>query len=369
MWFAALLGCLTGKVANKQERRWGRRAVPPRQRKRSASYRPRLEGLEDRIVPSGGYDFTTIDDPNGTRGGVALGINSRGDIVGQYADANFVGHGFLLSHGEYTTLDDPNGVNGTSPAAINASGQIVGTYVEANFVGHLFLLSGGQYTTLPDPNNGYRLTQPQGINNSGQIVGYYIDANFVGHGFLLSGGQYTTLDDPNALPPVRPRFTIAQGISDSGKIVGYYFDGNFVHGFLATPSQHGSAASAPSPAVHPGNAGVMERSLPLRTAALDHARLLRVQESIEAGEFGGVLGQSQSHTVPGSTTPVVTVPTRNGDATGLKGHGSDTPILNGQGSGSRILFAAATRSTDLNAIEFTAFDRKDSSLDPGLFVP
>jgi probable HAF family extracellular repeat protein len=422
-----------------------RRSVPLRHRKRCASNRPWLEGLEDRTVPSGSYVFTTIDDPNGTGGSQADGINSRGDIVGAYIGAdNILLHGFLLSHGQYTTLDDPNGVNGTIPNGINASGQIVGTYFDANGSTHGFLLSGSQYTTLDVPNSIY--TNPSGINDRGQIVGQYVDpsrgflnflfsdgqfttisgpngpllagadainsrgdivgtfldevrvehlfllrggrytifdvpnqsifstpfgindlgqivggyadASFVEHGFLFSGGQYTTFDNPNAgAPPVGN--SIALGISDSGKIVGGYSDANgFFHGFLATPSQQSPVGSAPSPGVHPGNAGVMGRTLRLHTASLAHARPLDIQVNIEAGRFGGVSGQGLSRTVSGPSTIIVTVPTRNSDATGL----------NSNGGGTSILFAAATRSKDVNATEYHVFNRNDNPLDPGLFV-
>ena len=61
---------------------------------------PRLECLEDRTVPS--YIFHTIDDPGRVSGSSALGINSRGQVVGNYVDANSVTHGFLLSHGHFT---------------------------------------------------------------------------------------------------------------------------------------------------------------------------------------------------------------------------------------------------------------------------
>ena len=40
-------------------------------------------------------------------------------------------HGFLFSGGTYTTLDDPLGTNGTIATGINNTGQIVGTYQDA----------------------------------------------------------------------------------------------------------------------------------------------------------------------------------------------------------------------------------------------
>ena len=57
----------------------GRGLGSPRKR---PGCRPQLELLEGRIVPSAGYQFTTIDDPKGPGATVANGINSRGDVVG-----------------------------------------------------------------------------------------------------------------------------------------------------------------------------------------------------------------------------------------------------------------------------------------------
>ena len=267
------------------------RATARRARKRM----PRLEMLEDRTVPSGGYlyrtfnipnagtgadqgtigsdinnlgqvagyfrdaslqihgflgssSLTTLDDPNAGTITVAYGLNDQGQIVGSYLDGSTTYHGFLLSGGQYTTLDDPNAVTGgpfqgTEASGINAAGQIVGDFNDANSVGHGFLLSGGQYTTLDDPSAGtaaHQGTGPFGINAAGQIVGTYIDANNVEHGFLLSNGQYTTLDDPNAGTGAGTfQGTRAFGINAAGQIVGAYFDANSVrHGFLLSGGQY-----------------------------------------------------------------------------------------------------------------------------------
>src|SRR5262249_45279611 len=114
---------------------------------RRSSFVPRVEALDDRTVPSAGYDFQTIDPPAAAQLSVPTLINNSGEIVGLYTDANFVFHGYLLSHGQFTTLDDPNA--GTAPGqgsvalGINASGTILGAYIDANFVFHGYLLSGG----------------------------------------------------------------------------------------------------------------------------------------------------------------------------------------------------------------------------------
>jgi uncharacterized membrane protein len=48
-----------------------------------------------------GYSLKTIDDPLGTNGSTAYGINNAGQIVGSYNDGSGP-QGFLLSAGTYT---------------------------------------------------------------------------------------------------------------------------------------------------------------------------------------------------------------------------------------------------------------------------
>jgi len=50
------------------------------------------------------YTYTTIDEPSG-RNTAAFGINSAGQIVGEYL-SNGARHGFLYGGGTYTTLDE-----------------------------------------------------------------------------------------------------------------------------------------------------------------------------------------------------------------------------------------------------------------------
>jgi probable HAF family extracellular repeat protein len=230
MWFSSWLG--------------KRRPIAPSGRDRGSvrkrlTCRPQLVALEDRLLPSGGYVFQTIDDPNGINS-AANGINSRGEIVGNYMDGSGAPHGFLQSHGQYTNIDDPNaGPPGTYANGINARLQIVGYYFDASYNIHGFLLSGGQYTNIDDPNGvGFTFTYADGINAHGQIVGFYSDAKG-GHGFLLSRGQYTTLDDPNGFGK-EGSYTTAKGINDRGQIVGFYQEGGSCtqHGFLFDHGQY-----------------------------------------------------------------------------------------------------------------------------------
>ena len=59
-------------------------------------------------TPAPALDCTQIDIP-GARSTTAFGINSLGDIVGQFADAKNVSHGFLIDHrsGQITAIDVP----------------------------------------------------------------------------------------------------------------------------------------------------------------------------------------------------------------------------------------------------------------------
>ena len=170
-----------------------------------------------------------------------IGINDAGQIVGFYYDSSVTAHGFLYSGGNYTTLDDPSGTKGTIARGINDAGQIVGYYFDSSGTTHGFLYSGGTYTTLDDPL-GTEGTLAYGINDAGQIVGDYTDSSGTEHGFLYSGGTYTTLDDP-----LGTKGTIARGINDAGQIVGVYIDSSGAeHGFLANPS---SATTTPPTSV------------------------------------------------------------------------------------------------------------------------
>src|SRR5215510_5756541 len=129
------------------------------------------------------YLFTTIDPP-GSSEASATGINSAGQIVGQYGFVFGRDIGYLMSGGNYTPIDPPSASVGPSGATgINSSGLIVGSFF-AGRTNHGYLLSGGSYTTLDVP--GADETLASGINDAGLIVGSYFGAR-ARHGFLLSG--------------------------------------------------------------------------------------------------------------------------------------------------------------------------------------
>ena len=159
-----------------------------------------------------GPTFTTIDVP-GAVFTFAYGINSLGEIVGRYNDANFLEHGFLLSHGQFTTIDFP-GAPYTDINGINPAGEMVGVaWLPPDYFGNPFLLSKGQLTNIDLPP-GVPGANALGINARGEIVGGYGGR----HGFLLSQGTFTTIDVPSS------SLTFAQRNNDKGDIVGLYCD-------------------------------------------------------------------------------------------------------------------------------------------------
>ncbi len=173
-----------------------------------------------------GQTFTTIDPP-GAVFSIAVEINDAGEIVGRYADSTGINHGFLFNNGSYTSFDVPGASGFTDAVGINSKGQIVGSYLLDN-VSHSFLLSGGTFTTIDPP--GAHGSGANGINRYGDIVGSYAQntlfspntaaTNGIGHGFLLKGGVFTPIDFPGAT------YTEAWRIDDARNIIGRYQTGD-----------------------------------------------------------------------------------------------------------------------------------------------
>jgi uncharacterized membrane protein len=193
--------------------------------------------------------FTTIDHPDAVAETAVLGINSRGQIVGGYVDADGTVRSFLLDDGVFTPIDHPDAGagpgTGTLALGLNDRGQIVGAYVGADGRGHGFLRDKrfgarhkGVFTTIDHPDAGSEPgtgTLAYGINNRGRIVGTYLDAGSTAHGFVRDKGHgarrdegvFTTIDFPGA-----PR-TLALAINNRDQIVGASIDAeNTKHGFL-----------------------------------------------------------------------------------------------------------------------------------------
>jgi probable HAF family extracellular repeat protein len=170
------------------------------------------------IARAQNYTVTTIDFP-GALGTTAGGINDVGQIVGEFADSNGKGHGFLDSSGIFTAVDVP-GASATQANGINNAGQIVGQFVDSAGNAHGFLYSGGGFTTIDPP--GAVSAGAAGINSAGQIVGGYANPSTGNHGFLYSGGSFTNIDAPKTLTSYafNDGTVSADRINDTGQIVG-----------------------------------------------------------------------------------------------------------------------------------------------------
>ena len=108
--------------------------------------------------PKADGTFITVDVPNSC-GTTLEGINSRGDIIGQYADCAFQGHNFLWRNGVFTYIDPPgcfgDGGFASTEMGINDPGDIVGTCVDSNGF-HGFLLSKSQKSAWKRPITSQR---------------------------------------------------------------------------------------------------------------------------------------------------------------------------------------------------------------------
>jgi probable HAF family extracellular repeat protein len=165
--------------------------------------------------------YRTIDAPN-TRVLIApIGINERGQTVGQYVVDDSKQSGFVRDkRGGITQFDVP-GARATVASKINNRGQIVGSYSEntafvadPNARRRGFLLDKGRFTRIDVA--GALITQAFGINERGQVVGEYKDAGGRFHGFLWERGRFTTIDGPDGTG------ASAANINDRGRIVGAY---------------------------------------------------------------------------------------------------------------------------------------------------
>jgi hypothetical protein len=222
--------------------------------------------------------YTTIDVPGGPLEVIstdARGINSRGDIVGEYVDRLGGGHGYLLSKGVFTKIDYP-GAAYTAANGLNARGEIVGGYrmpgePAVNMHGYLRTRH-GEFVPVDFP--GHINTRAQRITREGLILGCYHDtdqmASMVGivingrnpsesveidafasmnngstpdgslmvgfftdmekgrqRGYLLYGDTFIPFDVPGSTA------TAAWDVNGGGEVVGVYRDAsNKQHGFL-----------------------------------------------------------------------------------------------------------------------------------------
>ena len=187
---------------------------------------PRLRGFL--MAKSGGV--TRIDVPGATDT-LPLGINDRGMVVGGWLGPDATVdpvtgetgpvHGFVWERGRYTTFDLP-GATVTAPYEINNRGQIVGNYVDAEGTQHGFVLRDGTVTTIDHPAAAQAPdltgTRVVGIDDRGRLVGSYGDNAGLIHAWRWEDGEFTDLEPPGGLQAE------ASEIDERGRIIGRYLD-------------------------------------------------------------------------------------------------------------------------------------------------
>jgi hypothetical protein len=158
------------------------------------------------------FMFITLDAPVPNDTTQVFGINNAGQIVGTYHDPGDVAiHGFLSRAesftGSFITLDAPDPNRPTMKSlhteawGINSAGQIVGEFDDANGIVHGFLSRAenftGSFITLDAPGinliPGTSVTTARRINSAGQIVGFFHDpdASAFLQGFLSRAENFT----------------------------------------------------------------------------------------------------------------------------------------------------------------------------------
>jgi uncharacterized membrane protein len=194
-----------------------------------------------------GEGFTRIDPPGSTFT-VSRGINNHGDMVGTFYDATGLGHGFLRTEdGQFVTIDHPKAqkVNGfgTDARGINSAGEIVGDYCAAAPCDGVSVIKGYRlkgdaphvydkedFKTLETP--GHVNSYLEGINSEGDIVGCEHDTDTMGtmHGIVWEDGRVGRF-------PVSA--SMHNGVNDLGEIVGFYTDLKTMHAHAYLLGKHG----------------------------------------------------------------------------------------------------------------------------------
>lgn len=212
------------------------------------------------VFDAPGAGHTPSPGPIAIQGTIALNVNSKGVIAGNYIDANNTQHAIVrATDGTITNIDPPvdppNAVTFASPFGqdcLTEDGRIVGGYSDATGTHGFLRTPDGHYTNI-DVEGAVGGTVASGINEEGSIVGGYIDANGVNHGFLRAPeGRITLVDVPTAGAGAGQGTIINYGtINAAGEVSGDYMDTNGVfHGFVR--DRHGAYTTFDAPAASAG---------------------------------------------------------------------------------------------------------------------
>jgi probable HAF family extracellular repeat protein len=147
--------------------------------------------------------------------GQAMGLNSRGEVVGRVTSyAPLYEHAFLWAHGVLTDLQPLAGSSFSGAYALNDAGQAVG-YSGAAASGHAVLWQNGAVADLG--TLGGHASLARGINAAGTIVGcseFALDSQQRRAFVRAAGGPMRALDPPDG------NYNCAYGVNASEQVVG-----------------------------------------------------------------------------------------------------------------------------------------------------
>jgi uncharacterized membrane protein len=171
---------------------------------------------------------TIVDKKKNPLNYIAQGMaNSNDEFAGSYINKKLVVTGYLGLKAKYKKAVNLSISNtGVGPRGVDSAGDIVGWYYDANGAQNGFLISGGTATTIDYPDASSVLTVLEGINDQGEITGQWKDTSGITHAFTydMTSGTFTSIDVPNATS-----FSQAWGLNNAGIVAVGSDQGYFIY--------------------------------------------------------------------------------------------------------------------------------------------
>jgi uncharacterized membrane protein len=184
-------------------------------------------GPDERVNPATGelgpiHGFVWDDgearvfDVPGSTSTAAYEINNHGWVVGNFTDANFAQHSYILRHGEFTTIDHPRAAtapnsNGTKVFGLNDRGRLVGSVGDEQGILHAWSWEKGRFTDLTLPGDPQAIATQ--VDNRGRIIGVFQDDRPKLLSFTYERGRYRTIEAAGRCD------TAAYGLNERGQIL------------------------------------------------------------------------------------------------------------------------------------------------------
>jgi probable HAF family extracellular repeat protein len=174
---------------------------------------------------------------------VASAINDKGNAIGLSGCATTTFYAVLWRHGKPFNLGSLGGVFGNIPSFINNRNQVVGqSDLPGDTVHHAFLWENGVIADLGSLSAALPNSVANGINNYGQVVGFSQDENGDEPSSVAWVWQNGVMTDLNELiADTSPLFLMeALSVNDHGDIAGFGRLSNGEHrGFVLRPCNDG----------------------------------------------------------------------------------------------------------------------------------